>query len=155
MPQNTNIKSDHDALLERIAIAIEEKTGASPDEQTDRKSASGAMLERIAEAIENGTGGGSSGGGDIFMIIRNGNTANKTYREAGEACLENKIIVIAENDHSEEDGYISTKYYFKMNTEVNANVDENGNITSVSGSDGQMGFSSQENLDDLIVFYTE
>ena len=101
------------------------------------------------------SGGGSSGGGNTFVIKSDGNTADKTYREAGEACLENKIIVIVENEHSEENGNITTRNYFKMNTEVNVNVDENGNITSVSGSDYQKGFSSQENLDDLIVFYTE
>ena len=90
MSQNTNIKNDHDALLERIAIAIEEKTGASPDEQTDRKSASGAMLERIAEAIENGSGGGSSGDSPVVWIkvVGTENPATETWHYSCDTTLE-------------------------------------------------------------------
>ncbi len=100
---STNIKNDHDALLERIAIAIEEKTGASPDEQTDRKNASGAILERIAEAIENGSGGGSS---DLFIVTLNVTydeeskpvfSADKTNAEIYKAYTDGKILLLKDD----------------------------------------------------------
>ena len=133
-------------ILEALNELVEKQGGNTEDNKL--------IVDALNDLVE--SGGGSSGGGVIFVIKRDANdVADKTYREAGEACLANKTIIMLESVRTIDGNHVSTQCYFKMNAEVNVNVDESRNITSVSGSDGQKGFSSQENLDDLIVFYTE